>query len=103
MVAVDDEGGGHSMAVDAFNGGDNGRLQGGGKAAGAKTKTQTQQSNKGGGGLRMPSDVFGRAKRRWRGICGMSVMVPRRGFGAAALSGQQQQCICGAQAATHHH
>ena len=34
-----------SMAAAAFDGSNDGRLRGGGKAAGAKRKTQTQQSN----------------------------------------------------------
>ena len=41
---------------------------------------QTRQSNEGGGGLRMPSDAFRRAKRRWWGVCGMLVMSPSAGL-----------------------
>jgi hypothetical protein len=51
-AVVDGKGGGRSRAAGAFNGGDDGRLQGG-KAARAKRKKQTQQSMKeAGGGLR---------------------------------------------------
>ena len=41
---------------------------------------QTQQSNKGGGGLRTPSDAFRRGKRRWWGVCRVSVMAPSAGL-----------------------
>jgi len=74
MAAVDDKSGGRSMAVGAFNDVDDGQLRGDGEAAGGKRKMQTQQSIEGGGGLRTPSDAFRRAKRRWRGVCGISVM-----------------------------
>ena len=51
----------------------------------------------------MPFDTFRRAKRRWRGVCGMSAMAPRQGYrGAALLARQPRWCIHGAQAAAHH-
>ena len=52
------------MAVASFNGCDDVRLRCGVKVAGAKRKTQTQQSNRGGGWRRLATDVNG--DNRWR-------------------------------------
>ena len=100
-AVVDNEGGGSSMAAGEVNGGNNGRLQSGGEAAGAKRKTQTQQSNEEGGSIWTPSNAFRCAKRRWRGVCRMSVMAPWQGYRGAALSGQRWWCIRGVQVAAH--
>ena len=86
-AAVEDKGGGCSMAAGAFNGGNDGQLQGGGKAVGAKRKMQTQQSNEGGGSLWMLSNAFRLAKRWWWSICGMSVMAPQQQLWGCSIVG----------------
>ena len=73
-AAVDNESGGHSMAVGAFYVGNDGRLQGG-------------TSNEGGGGLRTPSNAFRRVKRRWWGVRGMLVMAPLAGLWECSVVG----------------
>ena len=52
-------------------------------------------------GIWMPSNAFRCAKRWWQGVCRMSVMAPRQGYGGAALPGQRRRCINGAQVAVH--
>ena len=101
MVAVDNKGDRRSMAVGALNGSSDGQLQGSSEAAEAKRKTQTQQSNEGGGGLRTPSmlsnvqRVGGRASAgcwQWRLSRAMGVSHCQ-GKGGSASMGRRQQCI----------
>ena len=86
-AALEDKGGRRSMAAGAFNGSNDGQLQDNCKAAGAKRKTQKQQSNEGGGSLWTPSDAFRHPKHQWRGICGMSTMVPQQSYKVACFGG----------------